>query len=147
MLRAIVFQISRWIGKSDRYDRNVVIVGSGPRAAYVKGVIEQNPAWGLHIIGFIDSEAPPNGICVPAEQSFKISDMNGLIGDQVIDEVIVACPRSMLAEIIEAVDSCAAAGVPITLLSDLFGDYLPAPRTTRFGSLPALSFAPVHPSG
>ena len=53
----------------------------------------------------------------------------------------------MLATIMEAVDTCAAAGVPITLLSDLFGDYLPAPQATRLGSLPALSFAPVHHSG
>ena len=70
--------------------------------------------------------------------------MEGLLNDQVIDEVIVACPRSMLASIIPVVNSCAAAGVPITLLSDLFGDYLPAPQVSRFGTLPALSFAPVH---
>ena len=50
----------------------------------------------------------------------------------------------MLAEIVAVVDACAMAGVPITLLSDVFGDFLPAPRVTRFGALPALSFAPVH---
>jgi lipopolysaccharide/colanic/teichoic acid biosynthesis glycosyltransferase len=32
----------------------------------------------------------------------------------------------------------------MTLLSDLYGDYLPPPRVTQFGSLAALSFAPVH---
>ncbi|MCP4038657.1 MAG: sugar transferase [bacterium] len=146
VLRAVVYRTSRWLSRSERYNRNVVIVGSGPRAAYVKAVIEQHPAWGLHIIGFVDNDVPAGGASVAPEQVFKISDMNGLIVDQVIDEVIVACPRSMLGTIIEAVDSCAAAGVPITLLSDLFGDYLPAPQTTRFGSLPALSFAPVHHS-
>ncbi|MDP6981404.1 MAG: sugar transferase [Myxococcota bacterium] len=143
-LRAIVYRTSHWIRRNERHDRNVVIVGSGPRAAYVKNVIDQNPGWGLHIIGFVDNDTPPEGASVAPEQIFKISDMNDLISDQVIDEVIVACPRSMLGSIIEAVDSCATAGVPITLLSDLFGDYLPAPRTTRFGSMPALSFAPVH---
>ncbi len=142
-VRAIVYRTSKWVRRNET-TRNVVIVGSGPRAAYVKNVIEQNPGWGLHIIGFVDNDLPSEGAAVPNEQIFKISDMNDLIVDQVIDEVIVACPRSMLGSIIEAVDSCAAAGVPITLLSDLFGDYLPAPRTTRFGSMPALSFAPVH---
>ena len=44
-------------------------------------------------------------------------------------------------------DAATAAGVPITLLSDIFGDYLPAPRVKRFGSLPALHFAPVHHDG
>ncbi|MFT5443740.1 MAG: exopolysaccharide biosynthesis polyprenyl glycosylphosphotransferase [Myxococcota bacterium] len=146
LLRGVVFRTSRWIRKSDRYHRNVIILGSGPRAAYVKDIIEQHPHWGNHILGFIDDEEPPGGSCVPREQVFKISDMRGLIVDQVIDEVIVACPRSMLSTIMEAVDQCSAAGVPITLLSDLFGDFLPAPQTTRFGSLPALSFAPVHHS-
>jgi exopolysaccharide biosynthesis polyprenyl glycosylphosphotransferase len=41
---------------------------------------------------------------------------------------------------------CAAAGVPVTLLSDVFGDYLPAPRVTNFGTLTALNFAMVHHS-
>ena len=144
IVRAIVFRISRWIRESNRYDRNVVIVGTGPRAAYVQSVIEQNPDWGLHIIGFVDNDTPPGGSCVAPNLIFKITDMKGLIADQVIDEVIIACPRSMLASIIEVVDSCAAAGIPITLLSDLFGDYLPPPRAAQFGSLTALSFAPVH---
>ncbi len=144
VVRAIVFQVSHWIRASDRYDRNIIIVGSGPRAAYVESVIEQNPNWGMHIIGFVDSETPAEGASVAQERIFKLTDMESLIADQVIDEVIIACPRSMLASILEVVDSCSAAGVPITLLSDLFGDYLPPPQTTRFGSLPALSFAPVH---
>ena len=46
--------------------------------------------------------------------------------------------------IVDVVDACASAGVPITLLSDIFGDYLPPPQVWRFGSLPALNFAPVH---
>jgi exopolysaccharide biosynthesis polyprenyl glycosylphosphotransferase len=44
------------------------------------------------------------------------------------------------------VATCATAGIPLTLLSDLYGDYLPPPQVTRFGSLAALSFAPVHHS-
>jgi exopolysaccharide biosynthesis polyprenyl glycosylphosphotransferase len=52
----------------------------------------------------------------------------------------------MLASIGPVVAVCATAGVPLTLLSDLYGDYLPPPRVTHFGSLAALSFAPVHHS-
>jgi exopolysaccharide biosynthesis polyprenyl glycosylphosphotransferase len=72
--------------------------------------------------------------------------MPEILRDRVIDEVVVACPRSMLGSIVTVVDTCAAAGVPITLLSDIFGDYLPSPQVKRFGSLPALNFAPVHHS-
>jgi len=44
------------------------------------------------------------------------------------------------------VGTCASTGIPMTLLSDIFGDYLPPPRVGRFGAMTALSFAPVHHS-
>ena len=142
--RMIVRAGSGFFRTSDRYPRNIIIVGSGPRAEYVQRIIENNPAWMMRIIGFVDNATPPGGARVPIEQIFKLSDMEGLMNDQVIDEVIVACPRSMLATIVPIVDACGAAGIPVTLLSDLFGDFLPPPQVTRFGALPALSFAPVH---
>jgi len=142
--RLLVRAGSGFFRTSDRYPRNVIIVGSGPRAEYVKQVIEDNPAWMMQIIGFVDNETPPGGARVPVEQIFKLSDMEGLMNDQVIDEVIIACPRSMLATIVPIANACAAAGIPLTLLSDLFGDFLPQPQVTRFGTLPALSFSPVH---
>jgi exopolysaccharide biosynthesis polyprenyl glycosylphosphotransferase len=145
-LRLVLFGALRLARRSGRNTRNVIIIGSGPRAAYVQNVIEQHPAWGLNILGFMDDGSPPGGPCVTPQLVFKLVDMPELLHDQVVDEVIVACPRSMLASILVVVDACAAAGVPITLLSDIFGDYLPAPRVQRFGSMPALNFAPVHHS-
>jgi exopolysaccharide biosynthesis polyprenyl glycosylphosphotransferase len=50
----------------------------------------------------------------------------------------------MLADVMPIVALCTEAGVPVTLLSDLFGDDLPPPRVQRLGSLTALSYAPVH---
>ena len=144
LLRACVHGGLRWLRRDGRNTRSVLIVGSGPRAAYIQKVISWNPSWGLSVMGFIDDGVPPEGPSVITHQVFKLRDMVEILNDQVVDEVIVACPRSMLGGIVDVVDACAAAGVPITLLSDLFGDYLPAPRATRFGSLPALSFAPVH---
>ena len=84
-LRAIVYRGARWIRKSDRYNRNIVIVGSGPRAAYVYDVIEQNPTWGHHVLGFVDDDVPEGGASVPSQQVFKLSDMRDLLNDQVVD--------------------------------------------------------------
>ena len=144
--RLSIYGALRWLRRSGHNTRNVLVVGSGPRAAYVQEVIHRNPSWGLRIIGFIDDGTPEGGAHVDEDELHKLTDMRELLRDQVIDEVIVACPRSMLAAIVEVVDACAAAGVPITLLSDIFGDYLPPPQVRRFGSLPALNFAPVHHS-
>ena len=50
----------------------------------------------------------------------------------------------MLPDLEPAVQECSQIGVPITFLTDLFGDELPPPREGRFGSLGTLSYAPVH---
>ena len=50
----------------------------------------------------------------------------------------------MLSSLRPLVAVCAEAGVPVTLLSDLFGDDLPPPEVSQLGGLSALNFAPVH---
>ena len=142
-LRLSLLAVLGWLRRAPEL-RNVLIVGSGPRAAYVERVIDQHPEWSLRIVGFIDDGTPEGGASIAEDRLHKLPDMPELLRHQVIDGVIVACPRSMLASITTVVDPCAAAGVPITVLSDLFGDYLPPPVAVRFGTLPALTFAPVH---
>ncbi|MBW2395305.1 MAG: sugar transferase [Deltaproteobacteria bacterium] len=143
-LRVGVYAALRSLRRSGRNSRNVLIAGSGPRAAYVAEVIGRHPAWGLEVIGFVDQPEPGHTASVPVEIIFPLARMAELLRDEVIDEIVVACPRSKLDQFLPVVDRATAAGVPITLLSDIFGDLLPAPRVKRFGALPALSFAPVH---
>ena len=126
--------------------RNVLIVGTGTRARHVLYQLQRHPEWGLRVVGFMDEHDAPHDPRIPATRVFKFVDLQEIIRERVIDEVIVACPRSMLASIGPVVAVCATAGIPMTLLSDLYGDYLPPPRVTHFGSLAALSFAPVHHS-
>jgi exopolysaccharide biosynthesis polyprenyl glycosylphosphotransferase len=126
--------------------RHVLIVGSGTRARHVLQVLQRHREWGLRVVGFLDDGDSPHDPRIPSDRIRKLVDLPNILKERVIDEVIVACPRSMLGGIGPVVSTCASAGVPMTLLSDLFGDYLPPPRVTRFGSLAALSFAPVHHS-
>jgi exopolysaccharide biosynthesis polyprenyl glycosylphosphotransferase len=136
----------RWLRRRGKNFRRVLVIGSGPRARYVQRAIEKHPDWGLRLIGFVDDGDVPADDRIDTEKVHKLIEIPSLLRDNVIDEVIVACPRGMLSLIGPAVDACGKVGVPITLLSDLFGDYLPPPQVTRFDSLAALSFAPVHHS-
>jgi exopolysaccharide biosynthesis polyprenyl glycosylphosphotransferase len=145
-MRILSLGLMRLFRRAGHNTRNVLIAGSGPRAAYVEDVIANHPEWGLCVIGFVDESLPKRGSAVQPSRVFPLSAIAEILADQVIDEVIVAVPRSKLEEMVRVVDAATSAGVPITLLSDVFGDLLPAPRVKRFGSLPALSFAPVHHS-
>jgi exopolysaccharide biosynthesis polyprenyl glycosylphosphotransferase len=136
----------RWLRRHGKNFRRILVIGSGPRAHYVQQAIETHPEWGLRLIGFVDDGDAPADDRIDPEMVHKLIEMPNLLRDIVIDEVIVACPRAMLSFIGPAVDVCGKVGVPITLLSDLFGDFLPPPHVTRFDSLAALRFAPVYHS-
>ena len=145
-LRLVVYGGLRLARRRGRNYRHALIVGTGPRACHVRRVIERNPGWGFRIVGYVDEETVPVDPTIPADQVHKLVDVPTLLRERVIDEVIVAIPRSMLAALGPLVSECAAAGVPITLLTDLFGDFLPPPRVSRFDTLTTLSFAPIHHS-
>ena len=111
----------------------MLIVGTGPRAAHVRRVIERNPEWGLRMVGYVDEETLPvarDHPRAPGPQARRGARRS--CGSEVIDEVIVAMPALDARRPSARWSSeCAAAGVPITLLTDLFGDYLPPPRVSR----------------
>jgi exopolysaccharide biosynthesis polyprenyl glycosylphosphotransferase len=142
--RVALFLPLRALRRYGRNFRHVLIVGTGPRAAYVKQMIDSRPDWGLRVIGFADDEDSAIDPSLFSAKLFKLDSMPELVRDQVVDRVIIAYPRGMLAKLSPVVDVCASAGIPFTMLADLFGDYLPPPRTTQFGTLAALDFAPVH---
>lgn len=144
--RTLLFVPLRAARRRGRNYRNVVIVGTGPRGAYVKRTIESNPDWGLRVIGFVDEFDAPIDPSLYNAKTYNLDDMHDLLRHQVIDRVIIAYPRSMLSALSPVVEVCASAGIPFTMLSDLFGDFLPPPRVTQFGTFAALDFAPVHHS-
>jgi exopolysaccharide biosynthesis polyprenyl glycosylphosphotransferase len=145
-LRLGVYGSLRFARRMGRNYRHALIVGTGPRACHVRRVIDRNPGWGFRIVGYVDEEPLPVDPTIPADQVHKLIDVPALLRERVIDEVIVAIPRSMLGALGPLVSECAAAGVPITLLTDLFGDFLPPPRVSRFDTLTTLCFAPIHHS-
>ncbi len=145
-VRVVAILGLRSLRRGGRNYRNIIVVGTGQRACGVEESIHEHPEWGLRVFGFIDTgSAPIDGRIAPS----RIHPLDGLpelLRDEVIDEVIVAWPRSLFADLDHVVACCASAGVPVTLISDFFGDDLPPPRISRLGDMPALNFAPVHHS-
>jgi exopolysaccharide biosynthesis polyprenyl glycosylphosphotransferase len=146
LYRISILLTLRLVRRRGRNFRNLLIVGSGPRAHDVQRRIELHPEWGYQTVGFVDEGAGSVHPSIPPERVHKFIEMPRLIRDETIDQVIVACPRSVVPRLGPIVAVCAESGVPVTLLSDIFGDYLPAPEITRFDTMAALRFSPVHHS-
>jgi len=143
-VRLLVWGGLRLVRSRGRNFRNVLILGTGERAAEVGREIGRRPGWGLRVLAYVDDRDTPVDDRVPADRVRKLWELEDLLRDHVVDEALLACPRGMLATMAPAVSVLSEAGVPVTLLSDLFGDLVPPPRVTRFGAMPALSFRPVH---
>jgi exopolysaccharide biosynthesis polyprenyl glycosylphosphotransferase len=139
-----IFSALRFARRRGRNYRGVVIIGSGPRAYEAWREIERHREWGLQVLGFADERDSAVDPALDGQKIFKLTDLPDLFREQTVDELLVACPRSMLPSLNPAIQLAASVGVPVTLVSDLFGDFLPPPKTARFGDLPALSFAMVH---
>ncbi|MBJ22469.1 MAG: hypothetical protein CL933_23920 [Deltaproteobacteria bacterium] len=142
--RLAVYAALRSARRVGRNTRNVLIVGSGARAALLKRTIDANPGWGLLVLGFVDDIDSAVAPSLYDAKMFSLNQMPDLLSDMVVDRVLVAVPRSMLGSIAPVLSSCSSTGVPLTLLTDLFGDYLPMPQIGRFGSRASLEFAAVH---
>jgi exopolysaccharide biosynthesis polyprenyl glycosylphosphotransferase len=141
-----IFSALRLLRRLGRNYRNVLILGTGPRAREVTGILDRNPHWGLRVVAHLDEQDVPHDPALVGVPIYKLVDTQDLLRREVIDEVLIATPRSMLVTISPVVAACAEAGVPVTLPSDVFGDYLPPPRASLLETLPALTFAPVHHS-
>ncbi len=143
-IRIPIFFLLRSIRRRGRNFRNVLIIGAGPRAREAKTTIENHPEWGLRIIGYVDDGESNFVPSVPEDQIHKLVDLPMLLRNETIDETLVACPRRMLDSLERVVHECSLIGIPVTLLTDLFGQELPPPRAGNFDRRGTLSFAPVH---
>jgi len=144
LFRVSILMLLRLARRRGRDSRNLLIAGSGPRARQVQRLVELHPEWGYQVVAFVDESGDPMDPEISPAQVHKLIELPALLRDCVIDEVIAACPRSIFGSLGSVVAVCSEAGVPVTILSDIFGDYVPPPRITQFGTQTTLKFSPVH---
>jgi exopolysaccharide biosynthesis polyprenyl glycosylphosphotransferase len=145
--RLAVHSVLRFARRQGRNVRHIVVIGTGPRANVFASQVAANRAWGIQIVAFLDEGDVAHTPGLPADSVHKLIEFPEIAKAHPIDEVVVALPRSMLALIEPIAAECALIGVPLSVLSDLFSDLLPASGTARYGHLSVLQFADVAYSG
>jgi FlaA1/EpsC-like NDP-sugar epimerase len=93
LVRVVGFETLRILRRRGRNYRNVLVIGSGPRARRVQEEIRAHQEWGLRIVGYVDEEGIPVDPGVPRDAMHKLSDVPDLLRDEAIDEVIAASHR------------------------------------------------------
>lgn len=103
--------------------RDMLIVGTNPRALQFAQKMRGNPGLGYRIIGFVDQEWM--GLSEFRQSGFELAcDFDGLLGylrANVVDEVVVALPmRSLHSRASEIAALCEEQGIVIRFVSNLF---------------------------
>jgi exopolysaccharide biosynthesis polyprenyl glycosylphosphotransferase len=125
---------------------DVIIVGSGPRAAAVYEQTEQSPHPYTRVLGFVDS---PNAHLVPAAIQGRIigslEELEGILMKHPVDEVIIALPaKSCYEQIQVAIQTCERAGVEAKYLFDIFQSSIARPRFEPDVDSAVVSMKVVH---
>jgi exopolysaccharide biosynthesis polyprenyl glycosylphosphotransferase len=102
--------------------RDIIILGSGPRALDFSREIQQKHSTNYRVLGFVDS---PNGHHVPVDiqraMLGSLENLDRIIMTRPVDQVLIALPvKSCYDSIQNAIAVCERAGVECQYLPDVF---------------------------
>lgn len=114
----------RNMARKFRSRRNIVIVGTGPRALAIAQELKEHSSYDYRLLGFIDSDPRPEAsIVAPVLAGFDRTE--ALLMSRSIDEVIVALPIKSHFDVIESTISlCGRVGIQSQYSLDLFSSDL-----------------------
>ncbi len=131
-----------WIRRKGRNLRNVIIVGTNPRAIEFSREISSKPELGYRILGFVDdhwAELDHHQL-----QGFPVvcslENFQGFIRTFSVDEVLIALPlRSYYQQASKIFDQCEEQGILVRMLGDLFSPKLARSDIDHVGGYPTLT--------
>jgi exopolysaccharide biosynthesis polyprenyl glycosylphosphotransferase len=111
--------------------RDMLIVGTNPRAVQFATKMRDNQFLGYRVIGFVDQEWA--GIGEFSQSGFNLAcDFDGLLNylrSSVVDEVVVALPmRSLHSRASEVAAICEEQGILVRFISNLFDGKISRPQ-------------------
>jgi exopolysaccharide biosynthesis polyprenyl glycosylphosphotransferase len=129
-----------------RGTRNVIIVGSGPRASAVYERLQAPNNSLTRVLGFVDSvdgRAVPTQIC--SRMLGDLDDLESILMNTAVDEVVIALPaKSCYEQIQTAIQTCERVGVEAKYLRDLFQLSLAKPKVEPDDAGPVVSLKVVQ---
>lgn len=136
-------------GRTEHNDNyvKVLVIGTGNRARKLMSLYGQYSDWGVDIVGMLDpgsvneTDKPSavDGIPILGD----LTCIEEILSNEVIDEVIVCLPRSLIHNLQNIVGACEEQAVCIKFMADLYDIQTDRVSLDQLGPLPILSFEPV----
>lgn len=133
----------RSVQKGENYLK-VLIIGTGRRAQHLTEMLNSHNEWGIDILGYLDTNADHVGQSVLNSKVLgTVHEIENVLTSRVVDEVILAVPRSSLSHMPEIVDACEEQGVRFRFMADVFDLQVARMRMVEMDGIPLLTFDPV----
>jgi len=111
-LRAAYEWLTGVLLRAAGYRRRALLVGTGEHIADVGNALADAPHSSIEVVGFLAPRAlPDEGL----RRLGTLHELDGVLGSQRIDEVIIADPDFAQADALELVDQCSRRGVRVRL--------------------------------
>lgn len=128
--------IMRGVGR-----QNALIVGTGKRAQELAKDIEEHPALGLNVAGFVKERCGENGVAVENVVG-TVDDIPALIKQKRASTVIIAAEVNRHDELLNIIGLCEGKGVSLKMLPDMYEIVSGAAQTTQLYGMPLVSLDP-----
>jgi len=133
----------RSIQRGENYLK-VLIIGTGRRAKHLTEMFSRYNEWGIDILGYLDIDARRHeGSQVDGQVLGTVHEIEKVLTSQVVDEVMMAVPRSSLGFMEEIVSACEEQGVRFRFMADVFALQVARMRLVEMDGIPLLTFDPV----
>jgi len=139
--KSIVMELSRSVRRRGYDYRNILLVGSNPRAQSFIELLNEHSEWGLRVIGILESEAERVGRTIKGVKVMGVfNDLLNILHTNVVDEVIFVVPRSWLGRIEELLYLCDTEGIKVSISLDFFNLKFSKAYQSNLHGLPVLTF-------
>lgn len=125
--------------------REILVVGSGPRAYKILRDLRATPDAPYVLLGFVDSNDDIELKEIREKMIGRLEDLEEILMRHPVDEVLIALPiRSCYEQIEEVIRTCERVGVESKYFADVFENAFARPRYVPAGDYPAVALKVVH---
>ena len=143
-IRALLIRYFRQTIKSGDNQLKVLLIGTGIRAQELMTALASKTDWGVNIIGCLDPDPRYTGKEILGTPVLgTVSSINNILKEYIIDEVIVAIPRSLLRDAEPIALACEEEGIRLRFMADLFSVQMARVTLAQVGDIPLLTMEPV----
>ncbi|MBN1793423.1 MAG: sugar transferase [Candidatus Omnitrophica bacterium] len=145
--KTILMQGFRWLRIKGFNFRNILVVGTGPRAQrFIREVLRHREI-GLKVIGLVDREKEKIGQWVIGQQVIgTLEDIPNILHTRSVDTVVFIVPRSWLEDIEKPMHYCEMLGVTLSVAVDLFKLRFARRKEEKVLGFPTITFEPTSDS-